>query len=267
MLDALSTQQGADLREISAGQQAAEAMDQLRTAAGELARRQQETLEATRQLDAVRLATGQLTGQHSPELREIITQQQALREAAAQLADQTLGHGAFHLAISSAAESMAGAANLLEDDRTDSHVQRLQEQALTRLEQMVEALRPVEVAQDQPPSDEPPDQIDDQGDPQELALRLAELKLVRQMQTDVNQRSRTLADQLTGSAQAAPDVQNAYDRLRHEQGQLAALIFHLADPSGAPVQSPDSNPPAAPDAEEEPDIGLPPLDFGELEGS
>ncbi|MEX0936734.1 MAG: hypothetical protein WDZ59_02660 [Pirellulales bacterium] len=266
MLDALSTQQGADLRELSAGQQAAEAMDELRTAAGDMARRQQETLEATRQLDAVRLATGQLTGQHSPELREIITQQQALREDAAQLADRTAGEGAFHLAISSAAESMAGAENLLQKDRTDSHVQRLQEQSLKRLEQLVEALRPVEAIQDQPPPDDPPGESGEQGDPQELALRLAELKLLRQMQLDINARSRTLADELTGSAQAAPDVQNAYDQLRQEQGRLAALILHLADPTGAPVQAPDSSPPVAPESEEESKIELPPLNFGELEG-
>ena len=71
---------------------------------------------------------------------------------------------------------------------------------------------------------------------------LAELKLLRLMQEEVNLRTRQLEDTLGATQDPKEDVRREYVQLSQEQGQLADLLYNLMPARGDPEDRPDGLP-------------------------
>ena len=190
----------------------------LETALQAIVQQQQRVLDDTRQLHQVRDAAGQLNFAQSRTLIQLTEQQQSLAAEVEDFADLLGGLGVFRLALSEAKRQMQHAAELLHRRDTGAKTQLAQEQALERLKQIVAALE-----------DDPQPQEDegngggggggDGGGQQGPQLEVAELKLLRAMQADLNRRTRD-AHQLPASIELDAE-------LAAEQGRLAELVLEI----------------------------------------
>ena len=166
----------------------------------------------------------------------------------------------FRLALASAKQQMIHAANRLDQNDTGEKTQRIENESRRRLQQMITALLP----------DSPPDDSDSssgsggagQGDqqpqppppsPRDLQM-LAQLKLLRQMQTEVQRRTLQLDQSLRTPGGLTAESEQELTHLAREQGDLAELVLHMTSPDKPPA--PQTGRPQPNDA----DAGLEALD-------
>ncbi len=151
---------------------------------------------------------------------------------------------------------MATAHGALVKEQTGPATQQAQSSALARLDQIIEALQPVEPGQDDPEQDQAGGQGQGEGQnapkaPGDALKAMAELKLLRLMQVGINARTQALQQQY-GTADAMPEeARQQYARLSREQGHLADLLLGLMQQ----MQAPEDNPAQLP--------GLDPNDSGQ----
>ncbi|MCR4412845.1 MAG: hypothetical protein NUV77_10530 [Thermoguttaceae bacterium] len=203
-----------------------------------LHRRQEKALAETRRLEGLRIAQGRWTAGQDEGLAALSGEQTLLATETAALADQLAGSAAFHLSLSGAARDMGVAAALLERRQTGEPAQRAQQNASRRLAQLIEAIKPDSPAK---PPEKTPDGKGEpgggaggarpQGGPAGAGLqRLAEIKLLKLMQEDVNRRTRELEKSVGPGAPLSPEARRAYAELGEEQGRLADLLLATVPP-------------------------------------
>jgi hypothetical protein len=160
------------------------------------------------------------------------------------LAEKLAGASAFRLALSGAADDMQRAANLLDQRQLGEPTQRAEQSALVRLEQLLSALQPEEP---RPASGQPGSQ-DGQpgGGDSRKSARLppaSELKLLKLMQEDINQRTRKLEEVYGGSTSLAEEARQEYASLSRQQEGLSAILVQLIAAAEA-AQEEAGEPPA-----------------------
>jgi len=219
--------------------------DQLRKSAAELAqeqvarlednvkhlRRQQENaLDEAQRLRGLEESQGQLTRSQALSVHELSRLQRSLQTDAARLGQQLSAAGAFELALTGAADDMGQAAESLDRRETGPPTQEPQRRAIRRLDLLVEALKPEPPAEQKDPQENTPsggNNGNKKQRPQDNGLpALAELKLLKLMQQEINSRIETL--QHTAADKPTPEQLREFSALSERQGRLADTILRSA---------------------------------------
>jgi hypothetical protein len=227
--------------------------EQLRKAAAELAqeqvarlednvkhlRRQQENaLDESQRLRGLEDSQGQLTRSQLLSVHDLALLQRSLQNDAAGLGQQLSAAAAFELALTGAADDMGQAAESLDQRQTGATTQEPQRRAMRRLDLLVEALKPEPPAPPKPDDDNPPaggDNANKKQGPQDDRLPpLAELKLLKLMQQEINSRIETLQHVAADKPTAAQ--LREYTDLSRQQGHLADIILRSVPPAERDVE-------------------------------
>lgn len=204
-------------------------LDRLAVVLDELIPRQQRILEQTLQLEYQRET------QTAPEPNAIRADQLATNEVnlsqelLAAISDLTR-RAVFQLALRSAAEDLQQAAQALQQDNTGRVTQSLELGALARMRHVLEVLR----APPPQPDEQESQQADNNGgegggqQPQQPPLiELAEVKMLRWLQADLNSRTRLYEADLADNAAQADAKRQASQRLSAEQQSLTELVREM----------------------------------------
>ena len=172
------------------------------------------------------------------DLRNLAAEEQLFAEETAQLRPQLEATEAFAFALDGAADQMRRAASFLQRGDVGAAAQSAATEALTRLNQILEALRPDEptAAADQGPNPPQPQPANPPGNPSGAT---AALKLLKLLQQQVNQRTSELEALRTKNDGLTADEQAELERLSREQGRLAGMTLNMIQ---AAVERPEDNP-------------------------
>ena len=200
---------------------------------------QQDLLEQTRQLHAARGSPHQLTRTEAAALAALADRQRQLRSHAVDLAGQMAAAPALRFVLEGAAESMNQASQLLEQRQSGADTQNAQRAALAQLALLIEAVRP------EPDDDQPSQQAEMPGDveqnPAGAVRSVAELKIIRLMQQQINTQTQQLHRQTSAGGPAIAERKDAFGALAGQQGRLAELLLRLI---GAMQQKAERSPEA-----------------------
>jgi hypothetical protein len=209
-----------------------------------LAERQSHVVDETAANDLHRHSPEGLSKAQSQSVRDLARTQSDLGSETTQTAEKIAEAEVFHLALQEAADDMATAATLLAKLDTGTETQQAASRALERLQQIIAALASdKDAAADKPDSDKPggADAASDQQG-EEIA-NLSEIKLLKMMQDQLNQRTRELDKSAGKQPTLTAAQQREYTELAKQQGRLAELLNKkLARPQGNPEDHPESLP-------------------------
>ncbi|MEE8451710.1 MAG: hypothetical protein V3R99_07335 [Thermoguttaceae bacterium] len=247
-------QQVAQRRRQAQAELAMEQLARMEDALKHLRRQQQTVLDETRRYDRLQEGQGRLTRGQLAGLGDLARLERMLQTDCGRLGEKLAGAGVFRLALSGAARSMGRAAGMLDRRQTGMPTQETEQHAAGRLDLVLEALK------EEPPEDDDSNSGGGAGQgtgdlPGEAIQALAQLKLLKLLQVEINLRSRQLQQSV---ADDGPTEQQRleYAALSAEQGQLADLVLQLMKVVAPP---PEENPETLPDVQEENQDGQPPL--------
>jgi len=233
----------AERRRQAEAQLAGEQLARLEDTLKHVRRQQQNVLDDTRRYDELRRAAGGLNRAQAAGLQQTARLQRSLQTDTALLADKLAGAGVFRLALSGAAGEMGQAAAVLEGARTGPPAQTPQRHALSRIDLVLKAVEP-----------EKPDGSSDSaggGMMQGQAAQrgqgvqtLAELKLVKLLQQEINLRTGELQELLDSGAPLTEQQEAEFTFLGRQQGRLARLVLEMLQ---AAAEDPEDNPAELPD--------------------
>jgi hypothetical protein len=228
---------------------AVEQLSRMEDAVKQLHAGQQKAVAETDRLEMLRQKEGDLKRSRLATLRDIARMQRALQEDALKLAEKLTAASAFNLTLTGAAADMGRAADSLDNRSTGVETSAAQQNALRRLNLLLEALKP----------EPPPEKKDDdnagggaggkKGAPQpgDGIKKLAELKLMKLLQQEIQLRTVEL-QQAVGEGEPNEDQRRQFAQLAEEQGRLAELMLKMIQPV---ENAPEENPENIPDEREE----------------
>ena len=218
-------QQAARLRQQLAEEQMAQLTDLLQS----LHQRQQELLQRTRQLHQ------QQARKQDPLLQVTLSQlaedQQLLAQELDQQTSRLEAARVFHEALKGAVDQMQTASVLLARGQTGPATQEAQQQAQTRLAQVLQALKPQPQQGSTPQEQQAGAGQGGQGGQRQgrgPVAAVAQLRLLKLWQESLNARTEELRQRLERQKQWTPELQRQLLLLQQEQGRLAALLLELA---------------------------------------
>lgn len=220
--------------------------------------REQQILVETRNYDEIRQANGNLSRAQALSVRDLGRQERALENETTELATKLAPAPTFSLALKGAARDLSRAASLLDRRETGVETQQAELFAIRRIEQLLKALAP-DAEEDGGPKDDqqqqaeegeqPGDEGSQQQQPGNGIRSIAELKLLKLMQEDLNQRTIELDEALRDAAHPDPDKLQELNALAEEQGRLADLLLDMIQESEPnPEDDPESLPDLSSDA-------------------
>jgi len=208
-------------------------------------RHQQAVIEETFRLDQIARDQGGLSRAQTASLVHLARDQDLLRTDTVALTQKLVGADVVNLALSGAAREMGRAAALLDRRQTGPPTQQAEQNALRRLGQLLEALKPEEPEETEDDENAGAGQGGQQGSqppPGSGVQTLVELKLLKLLQQEINQRTQEL-EQTFGRADRLPDeARREYIQLSDEQGRLAELLLDLIQPQANPEGIPETVP-------------------------
>lgn len=227
-----------------------EQMARLEQQIGGLVARQQAIIDATLELDGLRAQQdGRLTRGQLASVGDLARQQRSLVADCAALAERIAKAKSFVLGLQGAMRAMDRAADGLDRADTGESTQQSERAAHTRLRQLQEALKRDNSQTDQPPSSKNPG-----GDgpkpppPADAVQRLAELKLLKLMQMEINRRTMELEEIRRREGTLSEEQLDILKDLSAEQGRLADLAMDLTMPTEVkPEEDPENLPDASDD--------------------
>ena len=180
----------------------------------------------TVRLEQLRSADGELTRGQAQSVLDLAHQQQSLATDTDQLAAKLVGAETFQFVLQAAAREMTRTAARLLDRDTGTATQQLEQDVLQRLQELIDAMK-----QEPPPANQQANSKNGPnggGGKSDKNIRsLAEVRLIRLMQDDLNRRTHRL-DEAVGSGHAPSDAQQKeFADLTEEQGRLAELMAKL----------------------------------------
>lgn len=204
--------------------------------------RQERLLAETRRMDQLQQSQGRLTRDQAATVRDLARQQADLQAETAAVAEKLVGAPVFQLVLNGAAAEMGRAAALLDRRQTDVVTQQAEQSALRRLEQLQNALIP-----EKSESEDKKNTGSGEGGPKTSppgggVHTLAELKLLRIMQEEVNRRTHELQGAFGRPEKLTDEGRKQYAELAEEQGRLANLLMDLIRPAENPEDDPDRLP-------------------------
>ncbi len=239
-------------RELAQERQQAEerlAFEQLEKVADQIklvAERQQGVLAETKRLDEAHTASGNWTRPQLKSLLDLAEIQRGVGQDTGALAEKLSAAEVFALAVKGAARQMDQAAKRLDERQTDAETQRFEQAALQRFQDLVDALKPEKSTakpqdQDQPGGNSGGDQ--GEGPPMDQVAMLAQLKMLRALQVELNAHLLTLAAKRdSGNPLKAAELEELKS-IGEEQGELAELAAKFLQMFEAAAQDqPDAVP-------------------------
>ncbi|REK09392.1 MAG: hypothetical protein DWQ37_18300 [Planctomycetota bacterium] len=238
-------QQLAERRRQAEQDLAREQLARLEDSLKSLHERQQKLIQETQRLENLRVEAGRLSRAQLGTLGDVARGQQGLESETTQLADKLMLSEVIHLALDGAATRMSEAAELLDDRQTGAKAQGAQEAARQRLAQLMTAFK----------KDQRPGAGQKQGGGgsggggggggPDGNLVLAQLKLLKLMQQDLNGRYR---DAVAAREDDPRGAGRTISEIAQEQGKLAELVLKLSEPA---VENPEDTPEKLPDVRED----------------
>ncbi len=158
------------------------------------------------------------------ELHSVVAEEQLLADETSQLRPKLDAAEAFGFALEGAAEQMRRAAGLLQRGESGPAAKSAAESALTRLNQILEALQPDSAAADGAQNPNQKQAGSPSGSPSGAT---AELKLLHLLQQEINRRTVELEKSRASSGKLTADEEAERDALAREQGRLADMVLNL----------------------------------------
>ncbi|REK31464.1 MAG: hypothetical protein DWQ42_00625 [Planctomycetota bacterium] len=187
-----------------------------------------------RDMEAVRLAKGTLTRGQKSSVAALSREQDTLAKTTRELTKDLAGAETFAKALERIAAAMERAAARLAKIDTGKRTQAEQQAALRRLELLRDALKKGEDEGEEPP--EGGSQQGGEGGGQQGGQggirSIAEIRLLRLMQGELNERSRELQEEI-GDGRPNREQARRMLELAEEQGELAELTFRLMEEEDA----------------------------------
>jgi hypothetical protein len=222
--------------------------------------RQKNVIAETQRLDALQQAAP-LDAAQLAALRSAAAEERMLADEADQLRPRLDAAPAFAFALEGIIERMRQAAAGLQRGEAGQAVQQAEQAALARLEQMLAALKPDESdgGEDTPPPEQQGNPPMAQPPPGDLAGAMAELKLLKLLQEEINRRTSVLEESRANNGQPSPADEEELAALAREQGRLADMVYNLIEataprpednPDALPEPMPQHKPPPEPELEE-----------------
>jgi len=222
-----------------------EQMARLQQEIAGLAAREQAIIDTTAELDGRRAQQGgRLTRGQLASVGDVARHQRSLATDSVQLADRIAKAKSFALALRGAVREMERAADGLDRGDTSDATQRPERSALARLRQLEEALKRDDSSTNKPPEGKKPGGDGPKPPPSADAVqRLAELKLLKLMQEEINRRTMELEEIQRRIGTLSEEQLDELKDLAAEQGNLADLAMDLTAPTeGNPEEDPDALP-------------------------
>ena len=208
-------------------QQAQLQMRQLAETLRDLADRQQALATETIALNDHQTARGSWSRPLLRHLKTLTDQQNTLRDELSEQQDVVADLAVVTMVIRTAHDLMQSAVDALDEREIGESTIEAQQTAAARLLSVVDVLPPPETQGEEatPATSTPPGQPApaDSVPDQHIALQL---RLLRQMQADINERTIELAEQ-ANQEDASPDVSEQQQELAREQTQVAELARDL----------------------------------------
>ncbi len=215
----------------STRQSPAEQLSQLEKAVKYLRERQEKIRNETGQMEQARQAQGQFTRAQSAAVLDLARLQRSLQIDAMHLGEQLGEAVVYSTAIDGASREMDEAAGFLDRLLTGVETQQAQQNAIRRLELVLEALKP-EAPQNQPnqpagAENKAQANANQAANQPQNTVKLSELKMLKIMQEDINRRTAALTESIGPEGRANDRQRKEYEQLAAEQVRLAELILKM----------------------------------------
>ncbi|MBW3597595.1 MAG: hypothetical protein KY475_10005 [Planctomycetes bacterium] len=222
-----------------------EQMARLEQAIAGMIKRQQGVVEETTRLHDLQTQQGELTRGQRASVAALATVERALSEEAAQFAEKIAKAKAFEFALQGVIREMLTTASRLDRAQTGDATQQSARAALDRLDRLAEALKddPAPQGEQESPSGQEPGE-QQQRPPSDGIAAMAELKLLKLMQEELNQRTAALDEAREQQGELTPEQEQQLAELSAEQGRLAELLLNLG---AATEENPEDDPESLPD--------------------
>jgi hypothetical protein len=197
-----------------------------------LVARQKTVLDETKRLDAERAQQSNWTRGQLRSLQTVARLERQLQEETGKTAERLAEAEAYSFVLKRATEEIQSAADRLSNKLTDAKTVSLENEAWSRLRNIVQALK-AEAKPNGPQQPESPPNPNAQNPPkpniESDVPGVAQLQLLKITQQDLLRRTGDLDRQRREQAQAPATAANdELERLSREQGELAGLIQRLA---------------------------------------
>jgi len=202
--------------------------------------RQEEKIAAETREFAGLERVGPLNRTQVSSLLELAHQQELLRDETGRVMQSLEPVNIFRMALSAAVGEMGRASALLQQRQTGPTTQQAEQNAIDRLNLLLmamEAEKPGETASEDDPANPGKNKPDSGGGG---VLPLAQLKLLKLLQEDLNLRTQQL-NQAEAAGKPTEELREQYSRLSEEQGRLAELTFQLLRPQPPENGEPTEN--------------------------
>ena len=205
---------------------AAQQMQQFQLQIATLAQQHAGVLGDAQQLrDLTAAASGSLDSDGQDAAVRLAARERTLAEDAAALASDSGRPGALSIALENAVADMLRASSLLQGGEVGAPAQQALQNAQRRLDQLAAALAPPSPPEATADADQsPPAAIPPPGAAQNRPQMLAELKLLKAMQQEVNERTLRLEQERGRDGVLTEPQQQELRQLQREQGRLVELL-------------------------------------------
>ncbi len=226
-LDDATRQLAQKLRQTE-GELAMEQLAQLQDTLQSLQKRQAKALEETRRLDRLRESQGERSLAQAASLFELAREQKSLQSETQALAERLASAEVFQSVLASAAREMSRAGGMLDRRQTGLLTQQAETNSIARLGQLLDALKPDPPEERQNNANSGGGQGGKNRPAQAQVIPdIAQLKLLRMLQEDVNRRTRELDEQARATTPPSPEIRRLAAEISEEQGRLAMLLMNL----------------------------------------
>ncbi len=194
-----------------------------------LVQRQQRVVERTLELDKRRQPNGHFDEAGAKTVADLAAEERSLAEVLREHTELLFGLGAVRVSLEEAQRRLIAAADLLDSRETGLTTQRAERRALARLEGMLDAFAQTaaEASQNQNAQRGTAAAAVDEQPQRRPTFELLEVKMLRMLQVDLNERTRERRRRVSGLDGPAAEALRA--ELEREARELAAEQRRLAE--------------------------------------
>ncbi|HJQ82364.1 MAG TPA: hypothetical protein VJ828_20555, partial [Lacipirellulaceae bacterium] len=230
-----AAQQLANLRQQAEDELALEFVRRFQHELGELVKRQQKVINDTIEIEALRRPDEAPEDPARQRVARLADEERALAQLAREHGELLYGLAAVRISLEDAERRLDDAAKLLKNGDTGPSAEHAERQALARLEGMFEAF--AQTASEAAPNDpveqsQSPAAQQTQQPRRRPTFELLEVKMLRMLQADLNERTREFKASVEGLSESASedersDLSREARQLQAEQGKLSKLVDEM----------------------------------------
>jgi hypothetical protein len=225
-------QEVAQARREAEAQLALEQLAKIGDTLAALHNREKAAKEESERLEKARQEKGNWTRPLLASLRTASEAQDTIREDTAKAREVLTSAPVFALALSRAISNMERATQRLKDRNADAETQAAQQAAINRLAQLLDSLKN-DPANQEGEQQQQSGEGEGQGSGQQGdgIPAIAQLKLLRSLQIEINQRTQELAQLQKREQRLSPNQVEEAKSLAADQGTLADIVRNITAPS------------------------------------